>query len=237
MSTLDMHFRRLIMKLTLDTEHFLKTQLLRDFSCNEQENGYDIIDELFTKYPFIKDNIDNTSKNSACYDLIKKYKGNFAIWNIVEVLSFGDFTKLYQIYYQKYKTKGSVEKLLWSVRFLRNAAAHNSCLLNSLRIPYSKNINPNMTVMNFLSKIDGIDRTARQNKMKNPVVHDFVVTLLVFNKVVTSDKIKRNTMGELKDLVDNRFTENKEFFKKNQLILSYYDFIKKIIDYFYALCV
>lgn len=238
LSTLDMYFRRIIMKITLDTEHFLKTQLLRDFSRNNKEDGYNIVNELFSKYPHIKENINKKArKNSACSDLVIKYRDNFAIWNVVEVLSFGDFTKLYQIYYEKYRTRGSMERHVWSVRFLRNAAAHNNCLLNSLRIPYSKEIKPNKEVMNFISKIDGISREARKNKMKNPVIHDFVVTLFVFNNIVTSNGIKKNTMQELKDLVDNRFVKNKDFFKKNQLIISYYDFIKKIIDYFYGLCV
>lgn len=40
MSTLDMYFRRAIMKMALDTEHFLKTQLLRDFARNNKEDGY-----------------------------------------------------------------------------------------------------------------------------------------------------------------------------------------------------
>ncbi|WP_077370001.1 Abi family protein [Anaerosalibacter sp. Marseille-P3206] len=237
MSTLDMYFRRIIIKMTLDIEHFLKIQLLRDFSRNDEEDGYNIIDDLFERFPYIEENIDKKSKNSTCSDLVTKYKGNFAIWNIVEAIGFGDFTKLYRIYYEKYKTKGSMEKHVWSVRFLRNAAAHNSCLLNSLRTPYSKKINPNMEVINFISKIDGISRKTRQDKMRNPIIHDFVVTLYIFNNIATSEGIKRNTMEELKNLIDNRFTANKEFFEKNQLIISYYDFVKKIIDYFYDLCI
>ncbi len=240
MSTIDMYFRRMILKLTLDTEHFLKTQLIRDFSMNNEENGYDIIDELFSRYPRAKENLESKArvKNSACYDLITKYsREEFAIWNIVEVLSFGDFTKLYRMYYQKYETKGSMEKHLWSVNFLRNAAAHNNCLLNSLRTPYSKEIIPNERVMNFLSKIDGVSREARRNKMKNPVIHDFVVTLFVFYNVATSKGIRKHTIAELKDLMDNRMLKHRNFFEDNQLIVSYHVFVKKIIDYFYGFCI
>lgn len=240
MSTIDMYFRRMIIKLTLDTEHFLKTQLLKDFSMNNKENGYDIIDEFLERHPKAKENLDRKAKvkNSACYDLISKYsREDFAIWNIVEVLSFGDFTKLYKMYYEKYETKGSMEKYLWSVNFLRNAAAHNNCLLNSLRTPYSKEITPNKNVMNFLSKIEGISREARGSKMKNPVIHDFVVTLFVFYNVVTSKGIKIHTIEELKDLVDNRMLKRREFFEDNQLIVSNYTFVKKIIDYFYELSI
>jgi len=39
------------------------------------------------------------------------------------------------------------------------------------------------------------------------------IFVLLFNRVVTSKKIKSNTMAELKDLIDNRFTENKNYFE------------------------
>lgn len=239
MSKIDMYFRRIVIKMTLDIEHFLKTQLLRDFSENDNEDGYDIVYDLFRRYPYVEEKLrkKETDRNSSFQDLIVKYKNNFAIWNMVEVLEFGDFIKLYQIYYEKYETNGSMENYLWSVRFLRNAAAHNSCLLNSLRVPYSKIIKPNMKVMNFISKIDNISRESRKHRMKNPVVHDFIVTLFVFNNIIKSKKIKINTMNELKDFVDNRLIKNKNYFQKNQIIISYYDFIKKIIDYFYQLYV
>lgn len=237
LSKIDMYFRRITLKMTLDIEHFLKTQLLRDFQSNSDEDGYSIVEEFFKQYPYIKDNIDVKSKNSASSDLVLKYKDNFAIWNIVEVLSFNDFTKLYQIYYRKYKTKGSMEKYLWSVRLLRNAAAHNSCLLNSLRTPYNYAVRPNERVINYLSKIEGVDREARKKRMRNPVMHDFIVTLYVFNNIITSKRIKEVTMLELKSLVDERMTRSKTYFEKNQILTSHYDFAKKVIDYFYELSV
>lgn len=51
---MDMYFRRIILKMTLDIEHFLKTQLLRSFHSNIEEDGYNIINELFSSYPYIK---------------------------------------------------------------------------------------------------------------------------------------------------------------------------------------
>ena len=49
LSKIDMYFRRIILKMTLDIEHFLKTQLLRDFHNNEHEDGYSIVDEFLKK--------------------------------------------------------------------------------------------------------------------------------------------------------------------------------------------
>lgn len=237
LSKIDMYLRKFIMKMTLDVEHFLKVQLLRDAADNKNEDGYSIIDELFKNNPRILDNIDRNSKNSACADLVAKYGGKFAIWNIVEVLSFGDVIRLYQLYYRKYKTKNSMEAYLWSVRFLRNAAAHNNCLLNSLKTPYNVRIKPNRQINSIISRIPGIKPNARRKKMSNPVIHDFVVTLYVFKNIVYSEGVRKHIMGELKDLIDNRMVKNRAYFEKNDLIKSHYKFIKKIVDYFYNLCI
>ncbi|MBS4024340.1 MAG: Abi family protein [Clostridia bacterium] len=235
LSKIDMYFRRYIIKITLDIEHFLKTQLLRDVMKNDLEDGYSIVQDFLSNYSYVRRNIEDKSNNSVCRDLAIKYQNNFAVWNIVEILSFGDFIKLYEMYYNKYQSKDSMNNYLWSVKFLRNAAAHNNCLLNSLRTPYTANINVNKSVNTFVSKIPGMGSNIRKKKMSNPIIHDFVVTLYVFNKVVTSNSIKFHTMNELKDLMDNRFTANKEYFKNNQIIDSYYHFMKKIVDYFYDL--
>lgn len=237
LSKIDMYFRKFIMKMTLDVEHFLKIQLLRDIVENDNEDGYKIIEELFGDFPYIEENIKRKSNNSACTDLILKYNGNFAAWNIVEVLSFGDFMKLYEKYYKKYKTNNSMERYLWSVKFLRNAAAHNNCLLNSLKTPYNIRIKPNRKINNFVSKIPDIRPDSRRKKMKNPVIHDFVVILYVFNNIVASKEIKRHIMIELKEFISSRMVRNKEYFQKNELIKSYYKFIQKIVDYFYDLCI
>jgi len=237
LSKIDMYFRRIVLKMTLDIEHFLKTQLLRDFQYNPDEDGYSIVRDFLNQYPYILKNIDHKSKNSASSDLANKYKNNYAIWNIVELLSFNDFTKLYQMYYTKYKIKGSLEEYLWSVRLLRNAAAHNSCLLNSLRTPYNYNVKPNEKIIHELSKIEAVGRKARNNRMKNPVMHDFIVTVYVFNNIITSKKIKSITMQELKDLIDERITRNSAYFKTNQILTSHYEFVKKVVDYFYELSI
>lgn len=235
LSVLDMYFRRFILRMALDIEHYLKTNLLLDFAKNNKENGYEIIKKLYEKYPYIEKKISAKSNNSACSDLINKYYNNFAIWNIVEVLSFGDFIKLYEMYYEKYPSKASMKSFLWPVRFLRNAAAHNNCLLNSLKIPYERKINPNEKIVNIISKIKGLPKKSKK-KMQNPIIHDFVVALYVFCNIVSSEGVKENYLTELKDFVDNRMIRNKDYFLKNQLIVSYYKFIKKILDYFHDLC-
>ena len=94
LSKLDMYLRELIIRISLHTEHFLKVKLIDDLTKNEKEDGYHVVRELFSKYPFILDNLNQKRSNSACSDLIRKYENEWATWNLVEVLSFGDFIKL-----------------------------------------------------------------------------------------------------------------------------------------------
>jgi len=122
LSTLDMHFRKCILKMTIDIEHFLKTQLMRDFAMNEKEDGYNIINLFFAQNQYAKDNIERLKSGSLCGDLIDKYIDEFAVWNILEVMSFGDFINLYKLYYSLYPSKNDASSLLWSARILRNAA-------------------------------------------------------------------------------------------------------------------
>lgn len=235
LSTIDMHFRKCILKMTIDIEHFLKTQMMRDFESNEKEDGYEIVAEYFKLYPKVKENVDRLAEGSLCFDLIAKYKDEFALWNIIEVLSFGDFINLYRLYYSKYHSKNDMSKLLWSARIMRNAAAHNNCLLNSLKNPYTydrKKISKNWEVTKFISEIPGIKEDSRVKKMANPVIHDFLVTLYLFDAVVSSEMVKLHTFRELKQGVTERFSKNAEYYSKNEVIKSNFEFISKVVDFY-----
>ena len=47
--------------------------------------------------------------DSASADLIYKYDNQWPIWALIEVLSFGEFIKLYSMYYEIYKDGASKE--------------------------------------------------------------------------------------------------------------------------------
>lgn len=235
LSTLDMYLRKVILKMTLDIEHFLKAKLLTHFADNELEDGYTIIDEFLTKFEYINNNINNKKNNSTCKFMIDKYYNDFALWNIIEVLSFGDFIKLYELYFSRYDDEDEVYKnnYLSCVRFLRNAAAHNNCLLNSLRKPYSLQIEPNNHISNMVAKIPSMSKSIRGQKLKNHIIHDFVTMLYVYDIVINSKEVKYYTLKELKELVDNRFTRNKNYYDKVSIIKENYIFVKIIVDYFF----
>lgn len=98
LSRIDAQLRYLIVHLCLDIEHFLKVRLLKDFN-KSSNNGYNLVERLFIINGTSKDAIARKGRKSTCMDLVNKYKNDFAIWNIVEVMTFGEFLKFLLLYY------------------------------------------------------------------------------------------------------------------------------------------
>ncbi len=243
LAKLDMYIRKYILSLTLDIEHLLKVQLVRDLTLNKNEDGYKIINTFLKKFPGIIDIINQKKNNSASADLIYYYQDNWSLWTIIEVLSLGDFIKLYKFYYEKYPTKNSkkIIDLLWSVKFLRNACAHNNCLLNSLRVPYEHThllkdgtILSTKTLTKIVSNINTIGKQARTTKLKNPIIHDLSACLFLLDMLDVSDALKTSNYSALYFFLTQRCIKKQHYFMHNNVLTSNYIFIKKILDYIYT---
>jgi len=170
LSDIDTLLRDHIMKMILELEHFLKVKLLSDFNMSH-EDGYEIIQELFRMQPELKTKIEEEKSNtSTSNDLVAKYKDDWAIWNIVEVLSLGSFAELYALFYNRNNIKDPYSKLIHPVRMLRNAVAHNNCLINRLRPPYSRGIPTNYGLRSELSQHNGFSKKVLDNKLAHPAI-------------------------------------------------------------------
>lgn len=235
LSKLDMHFRKLIVKMCLDIEHFLKVRLMYDISNNPKEDGYNIVSSFLDGHYDILANMYRDADKSASGDLVQKIQDNeneIPIWKIVETLSFGKFIELYNLYYGTYGGKNYCS-FLGTIKFLRNAAAHNTCLLNSIRRPYKTKINKTQEITDILSKIKGIP-TSYKNKMQNPVIHDFVVMLFVYNDILNypaNRDLRKEGMEEVNKLFKETFVRHKEWFAKNDVLKDNYEFICLILSY------
>ncbi|MDE6053280.1 MAG: Abi family protein, partial [Lachnospiraceae bacterium] len=245
LSKIDMYIRRIILELCLDVEHYLKVRLIYDLSNNLNEDGYNIV-RLFLQYhPNAEADIRNKAdKYSFCSDLAEKHLNEYkepnqlALWNIVELLSFGNFMELYELYYQTYPSF-NYSDYLKSIKFIRNAAAHNNCILSTLRKPNSvKKFSKTKKLANILGKIPEFrELDCKDAMMKNPVVHDFVALLFVYNdimKVSATKNIRNKKMQEICFQFcdeNGRIRKNKSYFDKNPCIKETYSFICSIIKY------
>ena len=231
LSEIDTLLREHIMKMILELEHYLKVKLLSDFNMSH-EDGYEIIQELFNMQPGLKTKIEEEKSNtSTSNDLIAKYKDEWAIWNIVEVISLGSFAELYALFNTRNGIKDSVPRLIHPVRMLRNATAHNNCLINRLRPPYSRGIPPNYDLRNELTNRVNVSRKSIDNKLVHPFIHDFAVLLFLYSRFVPAP-VKDSAHTGMNDLFNNRIVQNKDYYKGNSTIGSSYNFVKKLIDFY-----
>ncbi len=246
LAAIDAILRKTILQMALDIEHYLKVALIRDFNASD-EDGYKIVVDFLKMNPeHYAAEFQQKRFGKACSNLVQKYEGHFAIWNIIEVLSFSDFHELYRFFYSRNgarlypnnakKQKGPYTFLMNPVRILRNAAAHNNCLLNSLKTPYvsPEDFNCNPEVSAFMGR-HGMKNRALNTNMSKPFVHDFCVMLYLYDRVASAPA-KRHQFAELKDLFGGRFARNGAYYQnKNTTLVAAYEFAVKVIDMYYNL--
>lgn len=231
-ATLDLYFRRLLLSWSLDVEHHLKMILLQHFNSNANEDGYRIVNDFFIEHPDIKREIHNKSQsNSFVSNLLKKYKNNLALWNLIEVLSFGNFMKFFIFYFSQYSQNKKYTKyhsMAFAVRVLRNASAHNNCMFNTLRIPYDVNFTPNKYTSSCVAKIPTISNSTRKKILLSPILHDFIALLFLFDEICNSKTLKRARMKDLLVFL-KRCKKHKVYFLKENLLTSRFQAIQKIV--------
>ena len=152
------------------------------------------------------------------------------VWVFIEVISFGSLISFYKFCADRYKCKQMLDKhyLLKSCKSIRNAAAHNNCILNDLS-PNNTHIKTSSIINNKLSKITTISRNTRQKKMSNIRIQEIVTLFISYNIFVTSIGMKNKTHKRLL-LLSERMFKHIDYYQNNNLILSTFTFLKTIID-------
>ena len=248
LSTIDMHFRFLIYKMCSDIEHDLKVQILKDIESNPSTDGYDVVNDFLNQNGYIVGKLEATSASPFTSDLISKYftvqqqynphrgkRENKIIayddcpaWVLVEMLTFGDFIKFYEFYYASRSNARVSSKVIHLVKSLRNGAAHNNCILANLAHGTTR---APAEISQAVAKIPSITSGQRQKKLSCRPMLEFVALLHAY-RLVVSEKVRYHRTLELKKLFYERMPEKKDFFIKNQLIITNYEFACKIIDNF-----
>lgn len=243
LSAIDMHIRFLVLKMCLDIEHDLKVSFLNDVANDNDEDGYSIVQDFLNNNTFLYDDIYRKRHSTYVGDLINKFftfdthqssSGNIIfdnievrcpIWAFVEIISFGAFIKLYGYYYD-INSPISLS-LLNPIKSLRNACAHNNCIINNLRSGLTR---PGSTVNQFIAMIPEISKDVRKKYLSVRPIFEFVNLLIVYDSVVSND-VKQHRFEELNELINCRMIKNAYYYKSQQLLRGSYYFIKKIVDF------
>ena len=233
LSTVDMFLRKLILKMTLDFEHYLKVKIINDSQENPADDGYAVVESFLETHNRVRHFIENLNNSSNFYNrqVFDKYKEKTSVWSIVEMLGFSDFIDFYAHYYQYFHQKCEYTPHFDSVRRLRNAAAHNTCMISNLKPQnwFKSDIEINFELLG--AKLD-VGNGVISSCLKVPVLNDFAVMLSNYVKLISSPKIKEKTLEEMQEFFNGRMILHKDYFENVNEIKNAYHFAKDVLDYF-----
>lgn len=238
LAVIDSYLRNILLKMSLNIEHFSKVALLCRLSESTLINT-DIIDEYITQL-----NLDsmealtadlNKNKNSIySQDLFDTYltSNNFKslpVWVFIEMISFGQYLSFYKYCADKLDDKNLINNfyLMLTVKNIRNASAHNTCIINDFIS--LKNFKPNFELTRNLSFLGQANRKAQLKKIR---VYHILAVLYTHKKLVSSKRTHEHISCELSKL-KYRFYRNNSF--TNKTIKCVFDTIIKVIDFWYPI--
>lgn len=244
MAIIDHRVRLILFKMIIDIEHYLKIKILNTIETIDEEDGYRIVnlylekdfnDERFPKRVhnsiFKKVGNEYYQKIFSKYDVDKDKKlENIPIWEFLEIITFGELVNFYDFFTKEYNLVDENRDvyILRDIVKLRNAVAHNTCVLSELN-KKDNEYPPAYKVVQYLKSCN-IGKEKRDNKLGNSRIRQITYTLYMFNEIVTSDGIKKNIKKEINELFFDRIIHHKEYYNNNELLKSIYSYFKKIIE-------
>jgi len=241
LSIIDMRTRVVLFKMIIDIEHYLKIRILNIIEDIDEEDGYNIVNKYLDKDYNDKKRVHNSifkkmgneyyKKIFSKYDFDEdKIMINIPIWEFLEIITFGELVSFYEFFSENYELKSEYQNIfiLREISKLRNAVAHNACVLSDL-VSKDNNHRPDFKVQNYLRKC-GITGSSGNKRLKNTRIRQITYTLYMFNVIVTSTGVKENIKDDINKLFFGRIIHHKEYYNNNELLRSIYIYFKKIIE-------
>lgn len=247
LAIIDHRVRLLFFKMIIDIEHYLKMRILNLIENIDIEDGYrsvnlyldkDFNDEKFPKKVhnsiFKKVGSEYYQKIFSKYDIDKDKKlENIPIWEFLEIITFGELVNFYDFFSKKYNLTKERKDIfiLREIVKLRNAVAHNSCVLCDID-KKDNNYAPDFKIVEYLNSC-GIGKETRDNKLSNSRIRQTTYTLYMFNEIITSNGVRKNVIDDINKLFYERIILHKEYYNNNELLKSIYTYFDKIIKKYY----
>lgn len=237
---IDMYLRYLLIQLSLDIEHILKTKVIQFITEDPGENGYTIIEEYnnfemnnfltnsqnkIENYIHVKDKIFKEVKNKRDYNYDTYTKGNFTIWKLIEMMSYGQLTSFIRFYVEKgkYKSKQleTANKFLHFSKNIRDSAAHSRpLLLNIVEInqiqKYKSNHNQNrgqaQKELKQYVETNLLKKRKSSELLTNFRIHDLCSLIYLHDNYVKGKFVRNSRKRELFKIY-KRALYRKQFYK------------------------
>nr|WP_281163957.1 Abi family protein [Allofustis seminis] len=231
LASIDTYIREFLLSLCLDIEHTSKTMLMTDITYNNQEDGYHIVDLFKQKCPQKYNSIyDHYKVNTYLKDMfIKTYGSPLPIWALLELVDFGAFTMILDLYIKEYSIrKSKVNNLSKNLRYVRNACAHNNVFLLNVYNYKSNYIKRPTHLSKQIASKSGVQEI---NRFYNKP-HDVLILFWIHKTICSNALNVRRHHDGLK--VIERIKKSEENYKNSDSLLRFFSLLNKMIDLLHA---
>lgn len=235
LSLIDLEFRRILLDMSLNIEHAFKLEIIKTLVHNKPGDGYYLVKNFLGLYPDIVKSLDSQKHTPYNQDLFIKFKTIYSMpmWAILELLSFSQLILLAK-YSSDYLSDKKLKKLanqMYDIKDIRNACAHDNCLLNDLTSKERLH-KPSFIVTKGLGDLK-ISKSSRENKLSNIRVYQITALLLFHKRLVKNILIQRKIAKNLHQFKTRLFKNHS--YTTNTHISSFFNYLTKLIDNWYCL--
>lgn len=236
LAIIDNRLRAILLEMAISIEHFSKVHLLKVLQKSESNGTQVVTDYVNQLTPSFRETLESEldkNKNSLyCGNLYKKYLGNkiyCPVWVFVEMVSFGQYLHFHEFCAKRNQSQNKELLrrlyLMRVVKDLRNACAHNNCIINDLRA--QTNRDPNEEIQKVFASL-GFSKGVRSKHLKRVAMYQIITTLYAHKEIVISPGVHKNIALKLRDLND-RFYRDRDY-SKNGIITSSFNILSKTFD-------
>ena len=157
-------------------------------------------------------------------------------WVFIEIVSFGEFLAFYKFCANRFALDPTEKKqilddfyLMLSTKKIRNAAAHNSCIINDLR-PGNAATPPNYGLIRAVREL-GIGANSTRKKLSNERILQILNCMYTHNRLVSSPDVHHHLAIDLQHFSKRMFAHYT--YESNPLIQSSFSIISTAIDKWY----
>ena len=242
LSSLDRQLRQCLLPITIDVEHFARIKLLNACETHD-EDGYAIVEDFLKQMShkgrnYIGGNLRGRSDGGEKHDeysgdLVAHYYDNgIPAWVFLEAVEFGTLNSFYLFCSERWNDEQMRQEhyVLRSTQGLRNACAHNSCILNGISRTGQKTSTDVNTLITASLNEHGLKRTkSRRARLSNLRTVQIASALYAAQLLCTRPETQARHSESLKTL-ELSWEEHRPLFESNNVVTSFFDFLLKLID-------
>lgn len=244
LSSADRRLRSSLREVCTDVEHFARQELQSRID-GHGEDGYRIVwDYLAHKREQGNARLESALKSRSTTGkfpdeysgrLISHYLddvGCLSDWTLLEVTDFGQFTDFWLFCSERWGDKGmaQVHYVLKSVKALRNACSHNSCIINGFSSSAAQASFPTSDPIGESLTRHGMKRSkARRSKMSNLRVAQIAAALYASSVFCTRPSTMERHGGEMQKARE-ALSATLPLCPADGSLSAYFEFLFKLID-------